>query len=46
MKTGKRIQRSRLAGTKGLPDSVIDKLTTYYGQNIKKYLKVGSVNNL
>ena len=45
-KIGKRIQRSRLAGAKGLRDFVTDKLTTYYLQTIKKFLKDGSVNDL
>ena len=45
-KSGTRIQRSELAGAKGLPDSVIDKLTAYYGQNIRKFPKDGAVQDL
>ena len=44
-KTGKGIQRSRGAGAKGFPASVIDKLTSYNGQNILKFLKDGLVND-
>ena len=39
------IQRSRLAGAEGLPDSVIDELTVCYWQNIRMFPKDGSVNN-
>ena len=45
-KTRKRTQRSKLAGAKGFPGSVTDKLTAYYRQNIRKFPKKGSVNDL
>ena len=42
----KTAHRSALAGKKGLPDSVIDKLASYYGQNIRKFPPTGTVEDL
>ena len=42
----KKNQRSRLADAMRLPDSVIDKKTTYYGQKIREFPKDSTVSDL
>ena len=46
MKIGKFIHRSRLACAERLPDSANGKLAALYEQNIRKFPKDGSVNDL